>query len=222
MEISSPKKVAVVLRLFPYLNNKEDAYKLKIDDESIHYISIREYAEKISAIIKENLNRIGIAQQDAIITDATAGVGGDTISFAKNFKLVTAIELDHLRSEYLQNNINIYNCNNVSVINGNCTELVKTIDNHDVVFIDPPWQPDNTSYKKYDNLRLSIGDDPIELFCNKLMDETYMKKIPKLIVLKLPKNYDVTYFYNNIVNKKIYYYDLNKMIILVIMVTLSF
>jgi hypothetical protein len=48
------------------------------------------------------------------------------------------------------------------------------------------------------------------------MDETYMKKVPKLIVLKLPKNYDTLHFYKTVKNKNMYYYDLKKMIILVV------
>ncbi|QKF93825.1 RNA cap guanine-N2 methyltransferase [Fadolivirus algeromassiliense] len=215
------KKVSVILRLFPYLENKEDATKLKIDDDSIHYISIREYAEKISGIIRDNLTKIGIKENDAVITDATAGVGGDTISFAKHFKSVISMEINKDRSEYLQNNIAIYKCDNVTVMNGSCNDLLCTIPEHDVIFIDPPWQPDNTSYKQYDNLRLSIGLEPIEDFCNKLMNPSYMKCVPKLIVFKLPNNYDIAHFYKTVNIKNIYYYPLPKMIILVVLVNLS-
>jgi 16S rRNA G966 N2-methylase RsmD len=214
------KKMKMILRLFPYLKNINNASKLLIDDESVHYISIREYAEKISDIIKTRLSTINISKEDAIITDATAGVGGDTISFSKNFKWVYAIEINKLRSEYLKNNAEIYECNNITIINDDSTNLLNKIDNHNVIFIDPPWEPNNNgSYKQYQNLRLPFGEYMLEDICNKLMDKTYMKKVPELIVLKLPKNYDIIYFYNNIKGKKIYYYDLNKMIILIIMVS---
>jgi site-specific DNA-adenine methylase len=118
------------------------------------------------------------------------------------------------------NNIDIYKLENVKVINGDCNTVLFQITDHDVVFIDPPWQLSlKDSYKQYTNLRLTIGQESIENLCNKLVDEKYMKKIPRLVVLKLPKNYDVAHFYKNVVNNKnIYYYDLTKMVILVIMI----
>lgn len=212
------KDIRVILRLFPYLKNKELAKNLLIDDDSIHYISIREYAEKISNIILENLDKIEINKNDAVITDSMAGVGGDTISFAKHLKYVNAIEYDKNRSEYLKNNVKVYDLNNVNVINDDCLNVLNNIDNHDIIFFDPPWETkESGSYKKYKKLKLFVKNIPIEHICNLMMDSSYMKKIPGLIVLKLPKNYDISHFYSN-VKKPIYYYDLDKMIILVIIV----
>jgi len=205
------------LRLFPYLKDREKALNLKIDDKSIYYISVREYAAKISNIIKKHLEILDIDAKNAIITDATAGVGGDTISFANNFKFVYAIELDKLRAEYLTNNIGVYDLKNTKVINDDCTKILNHIDNHDVIFIDPPWEPNDEPYKNQVKLRLPLSFyESIEAYCNRLMDETYMKKVPKLIVLKLPKNYDTLHFYKTVKNKNMYYYDLKKMIILVV------
>jgi 16S rRNA G966 N2-methylase RsmD len=216
-DFATNKRMKTILRLFPYLKNVERASKLLIDDESMKYISIREYAEKISDIIKLHLDLLGIPIKNANITDATAGVGGDTISFAKNFNHVYAIEIDKLRSEYLLNNVIVYDCANVSIIHDDCINVLNKIKDHNVIFIDPPWEPDgNGSYKQHDKLRLPFGNETIESLCNKLMNNTYMKKIPDIIALKLPKNYDIIHFYNSISNKQIHYYDLNKMIILVI------
>ena len=201
-------------RLFPYLKNKEEILKLAIDEESIKYITIREYADKITDIVKFHCGT-----KDVIIIDSTAGVGGNTISFSKNFKYVYAIELDKLRAQYLENNVNIYGAKNVKVINGDCKDFFADICDYNVIFIDPPWQNGlDDSYKKYTNLRLFLGSSPIETICNDLMSGKYNKK-PNIIVLKLPKNYDLSYFYKSIINNKnIYYYDLKKMIILVIVV----
>ena len=209
------KKIRTILRLFPYLKNKELCSKLLIDDESIHYISIREYAEKISDIIRIHMEMLDIKKEDIIITDTTAGVGGDTISFAKNFKHVYSIEIDKVRSEYLKNNIGIYDCDNVTIFNDNCLNVINTIENHNVIFCDPPWGLD---YKKYSIIRLTLGDTSIELLANKFTDSGYMKKVPEIIVLKLPKNYDIVHFYKSLNNYNMYYYDLKKMIILVIMI----
>lgn len=211
------KNIKTILRLFPYLENKELWNKLQIDDDSIHYISIREYAEKISNIIKTHMFNLNFMPNEIIITDATAGVGGDSISFAKNFKHVYAIERDNIRANYLKNNTTVYNCNNVTIFNDNCLHIIPQINDHNVIFVDPPWG--GIDYKKYSDLRLVLDTESIENLCLKWMDQTYMKKIPELIVLKLPKNYDISYFYQTVKNKKIYYYDLKKMIILVIMVS---
>ena len=211
------RKIKTILRLFPYLKNVDKASKLLIDNDSIHYISIREYAEKISDIIKLHLEMIGMHISKSIITDSSAGVGGDTISFAKIFGHVNAIEINKLRSEYLLNNIKVYDCDNVTIFNDNSINILNKINDHNVIFIDPPWEPNNIgSYKQYDKLLLPFCDQPIESLCNKLMDHEYMNSVPELIVLKLPKNYDIVHFYKTVNKKKIYYYDLNKMIILVI------
>jgi hypothetical protein len=213
----SLKKKRIMLRLFPYLKNIDDINKLLIDDDSIHYISSREYADKISNIIKTHMIKLEILPNNVIISDATAGVGGDTISFSKIFKYVYAMEIDKKRSEYLKNNINIYGCTNIKIINDSCDNILFQINNHHVVFIDPPWEPNNSgSYKQFEKLTLPFCGIGLEEFCNGLNNGENMSRVPELIVLKLPKNYDIGYFYDKIIGRKIYYYDLNKMIIIVL------
>jgi 16S rRNA G966 N2-methylase RsmD len=200
--------------LFPYLDNKEKASKLLIDDDSIHFISVREYAQKITDIIKYHLSQLKIDADKTIITDATAGVGGNTISFGMSFKSVNAIEIDKKRTDYLVNNLDIYNLKNVNVINGDCTQLIIILDNHDVIFVDPPWGGKN--YKKHDYLRLHLSDMPIEMICNGLLDEEVSLRPPSIVVFKLPSNYDIKFFYDNVKSDKIYFHDLKKMILLVV------
>ena len=43
------------------------------------------YAEKITNIILDHINMLKIDTNTITLTDATAGVGGDTISFGKKF-----------------------------------------------------------------------------------------------------------------------------------------
>jgi len=210
------KKKKMMLRLFPYLKDKSKASELMIDDESIYYISVREYADKTTKIILNHLKELNMCSQTSIIIDGTAGVGGNTISFSNYFKYVYAIEYDQTRSELLKNNIGIYNCYNVKIINDDCMNWLNIIEDHNVIFLDPPWG--GSDYKQHKTLRLSINDESIESICNKLMDSTYMKKLPDLVVLKLPTNYDLKYFYDTLNKKNIYYYNLKKMIILVLMI----
>jgi hypothetical protein len=207
--------VKTLLRLFPYLQDKSKAINLKIDRESLHYISIREHAEKISLIIKNHLLKLKIEPIEAIITDSTACVGGDTISFAlSRFKKVYAIELDKERSELLQNNIDVYSLNDiVEVINNNMLDTINRLDSN-VIYIDPPWGGKN--YKNSDNLKLSMSDVPLETICNNCFDNKIMSKPSDLVVLKLPTNYDIKHLYKEIISNEIYFYDLKKMYILVI------
>lgn len=204
----------LILRLFPYINNKNRAKQLKIDSESIHYISLREIANKISNIIKHHLLRNKIQSKNVYITDATAGVGGDTISFGMTFGNVNSIEINELRYEYLINNINVYELKNIKTYNDNCLSLLATIKKQTVVFIDPPWG--GKTYKMHKKLKLNIDNIEIETICNNLLDPNKTKSVPYLIALKLPTNYDLKYLFNNIKSKMIYLHKLKKMFIIII------
>lgn len=228
-----------IARIFPVLKNFNNFSKIKIDDDSFCYITIREIADTISKIICYHLLEHNLNPQKCSIADYTSGVGGNVLSFGKFFKLVYAIELDELRGEYLKNNIGVYGYKNINVINGcaiefNSSKLIEF--NPNIVFIDPPWG--GTGYKNSENLTLSLGSvnleelviDIIEKFAthyNQIVNcnhkEKYNNYNNKFIVLKLPKNYDIVYFYkyikerNNYDNYNIvmYLYVLNKMIIIV-------
>jgi len=206
-------KLKTLLRLFPYINDKTRAEQLKIDNDSIHYISLREVAYKISEIIMWHLKKENIDISECIITDATAGVGGDTISFGMNFKQVNAIEIDELRYEYLVNNINVYDLKNITTYHDDCINVIFDILDQDVVFIDPPWG--GKSYKEHKSLKLNICNIPIEEFCNNLINGD-IKSSPTLIVLKLPQNYDLKHLYKTVNSDNIYLHKLKKMKIIVI------
>ncbi|AYV81259.1 MAG: putative RNA methylase [Harvfovirus sp.] len=201
-------------RLFPDVRELGLQHKLKINLESIMYITIPYDAERITKIIRNHLEKFVAMCEEAVITDGTAGVGGNTISFVRNFKKVHAIELDQERFNYLCNNVNLYEQNNVKFYKGDSMEIIPKLE-QDVIFIDPPWG--GKCYKNKNNIKLCFGELSIEDLCLKFLDKDIMEQVPKLIVLKLPKNCDVKTIYNKIVGgNKVYYYGLNKMIILVI------
>jgi len=206
-------KQKTLVKLFPYINNKNKIEQLKIDDASLHYISIRDVASTITSIIILHLRNIKVDFLDIIITDTTAGVGGNTLSFSNKFKFVNSIEINKKRFDFLKNNINVYDVKNIKLFNDNCLKIINNIE-QDVVFIDPPWG--GSDYKFKNKLHLYISKTKIEDICNNLMDKDITKYPPKLIVLKIPKNYDLFYLYNNIKSSKIYLYKLKKMFIIVI------
>ena len=87
-----------------------------------------------------------MSEKLAVITDATACVGGNTVSFAKHFKTVQAIELDESRYHQLKHNLDLittayggnYFLGEVRLYHGDCLSLCSQL-KQDVVFVDPPW-----------------------------------------------------------------------------------
>jgi len=207
--------------IFPPVDNIE---KLKIDDDSLIYITSFKVAEKITNLIKNNLDffpfkdgklwkKMTPYQRMKLltITDLTSGVGGNILNFAKYFHWVNAIEMDPIRCEYLENNVKIYHYENVYYFCGDATKLIfdKKM-KQDIIFFDPPWGGRN--YKLQENLRLCLGDITIEDLCLKLLEN----KHNKMIVIKLPKNYDWKHLHDSIGEIKTVKYDLLKMSILII------
>lgn len=131
----------------------------------------------------------------ATITDAFAGIGGNTIAFAKYFHTVNAAEIDSTRFRILRHNLNLFSLCNVRVFEGPYQFIMKL--HQDVIFFDPPWGQD---YKL-----CAMGTARI------FVDESYSTSAPcgletienliirvaphaNYIVVKLPTNYDFVYF----------------------------
>lgn len=202
--------IKIKTRLFPFINDINKMKELKIDYDSIFYISLRHDAEIITETIKKYfpLNENECFNQ-LYITDATAGVGGNTISFGKNFKYVNSIEIDNNRFKYLTNNIQVYELLNVNVFNDNCLNILHRLYS-DIIFIDPPWG--GKDYKLKNNLRLFISNKHIEDVCLDIM----IKQLARLVVLKLPLNYDIIFLKSFLTNYKVFIEELDKMIIVFI------
>jgi 16S rRNA G966 N2-methylase RsmD len=198
-----PSKLA---KIFPYIPNKMD--QLKIDDESLTFITYKDDSTKITRILKRYLFKQNIRESDCTIVDATAGVGGNVISFCKSFKYVIAYEINEERAKFLENNLELYGINNVKVIHDDCMKYMFN-EPCDVLFIDPPWGGIN--YKKKKRLRLTLGDESIEDVCKKMVDKC------KLIGLKLPKNYDIKHLFDSFDQSVLLYmHTLERMNIIII------
>nr|AEX62675.1 putative methyl transferase [Moumouvirus Monve] len=147
-----------------------------------------------------------------VITEMTAGVGGNVLNFAKYFKYVNAIEINKTRYEYLQNNIKLYNYDNVNCYNNNSLDLL--INNNDIaqdiIFFDPPWGGKN--YKLHKNLRLNFGLETIENICQELLS----KNKANMIVMKLPSNYDFEFMLESLNIYNVIKYSLDKMSIVIV------
>jgi 16S rRNA G966 N2-methylase RsmD len=162
------------LTFFPP-NKNINTSKLQLTTIGEYSITHYEVSTEINNIIRDHMGDT----TKLTITDATAGMGGNTIKFAEEFKHVNAVEYLSLHCQVLKNNIDVYNLKNVKIYCDDYTKIMRKI-KQDVVFIDAPWG--NRSYKKIDKLRLCLGKKSIEEITNKVN--------AKLVVLKVPHNFD--------------------------------
>ena len=191
------------MKYIDYLINELRIKDFKYDDVGIYSFSKPKEANIITKIIINHLDKINKNSKYIIITDTTAGIGGNIISFTNYFLRVNAIELDNIRYKYLKNNSKNYN--NIVYYNSNFLDIIDRC-YQDVIFIDPPWGGKN--YKKIKTIEINISNKYLDDICNELSNKCL------IIVLKLPINYNI----NNIkkINGNIYKYNLSNMIILII------
>ncbi len=71
------------------------------------------------------------------IIEAGAGVGMQTIAFAKTCKKVIAIEKDHRKMAYCRENCKAAGVTNVELIEGDAMQVVGSLPKVDIVFLDP-------------------------------------------------------------------------------------
>jgi 16S rRNA G966 N2-methylase RsmD len=181
-------------KYFPNINNI-NFENLLIDEVGKFSITLPKKADVISKIIKNYCND----DKNITITDATAGVGGNVISFCKFGFKVNAVEINLTRFDYLKNNINEYKFNeSVNFFNENYIDIYDKIQ-QDIIYIDPPWGGIN--YKDLENISLYINDITIEDICISIIE----KKLAKLTVIKLPFNYNLNIIKNKITNSFIVY-----------------
>lgn len=72
------------------------------------------------------------------VLDLTAGLGIDALTIARSGNMVTAIELDTKKAEYLVHNSRVMDIHDMKVINGDSETIVSNLKDHpSIVFIDP-------------------------------------------------------------------------------------
>ncbi len=187
--------VLTLKKIFPEPPDKT-YQNFMIDEEGMWSITHPKNAQIISDMIIKIMGTT-----DLKIFDMMAGCGGNMISFINNFTFVTGAEIDDNRFLMLKNNLEKYNKSNYKLIYDNSLNYID--DSHDVYFMDPPWGgPD---YKKLTNCELYIQN-------KSLKDITQSIPKNKLIVLKLPYNYNIELYNDYILDKII----INNIIILFI------
>lgn len=156
-----------------------DFKKLMINDVGKYSITRPYEAKQIVYYIKESMNKDII---NLTITDATSGVGGDTIHFSKYFYSVNAIDILKENTDILLYNCNIFNIGNVNIINDNYLNIYNNI-KQDIIYMDPPWGGVGYKHKKIVDIKLD--DIPINEVIDNIVN--YYKTSVDIFI-KLPLN----------------------------------
>jgi len=128
-----------------------------------------------------------------VVTDATACVGGNTLSFARRFSHVNAVELSAQRARMLQANVDLVGVHDaVTVMNADYITIMRSL-TQDAVFMDPPWGgPD---YLKVASLDMFLGPydvaDIIVALTAAIPNAAPARPYTRYVMLKTPINYNV-------------------------------
>lgn len=200
-------------KLFPRIRDV-NLKNLMIDETTMTYITTPHETKKIFNDIVPHVNKYKKYNKCTIV-DTTGGAGGDTITFCQHFQSVISIEQDTTRYMYLKHNIEQYGFQNCSVLNGDSTVICPKLQYCDVIFIDPPWG--GSGYKNKQNIELVLGDMKLETFVLRCFDKEIMMCQPKVVALKLPKNYNLKFLFDSLQEYlDIYIYEHDKLNVLVI------
>ena len=114
----------------------------------------------------------------AHVLDATCGIGGNTIGFARAGCTVTAIEIEADRLAMARHNAGVYGvADRITFVRADALDHVGSTD-ADLVFVDPPWGG------AYDRVRTGVADLP-------LLEAVLARRADRLWA-KVPPSFDPT------------------------------
>lgn len=170
-----------------------------ITDVGLMGVSHIEHAIKIADLLMDYYPDLEILTSKTL-TDATAGIGGNTLAFSKYVRLVNAIELDPSHAEILSQNVNILGVKNVSVYQGNFLDKIEEL-KQDILFIDPPLISGNSANKQLIEIGFctTAADNKSVLESFKTLENllrTKLANVAHVVMMKLPLNYNFDSFKN--------------------------
>jgi len=117
--------------------------------------------------------------KSSIVSDFTAGIGGNSFMFCKYFKHVNIIEKEYNLNCILKDNLR--NFKNKKIYIGNFN-IFKFILKQNVIFLDPPWG--GSEYKYKNNIDLYIDNVNIVNIIDSLYNYT------DIVCIKIPNNFN--------------------------------
>ena len=192
----------------------------KVDEEGSYSQTSWAEAETITGLMVDTFRNMFRITRKLNIIDATASIGGNTISFldSDDIQTVMAIEPDNTRLRYLDINIDTFLRSTwrpsrienikekISIVNESFDAKHSIMTGEeifgegyvaDIVFIDPPWG--GVDYAMHHNPARFLGDEPLEEICSQLLYDTTVQ----LVVLKLPTNFLIEDFRLNLADQNI-------------------
>jgi RNA cap guanine-N2 methyltransferase len=166
--------------------------RLALDEVALYSVTEWGLAERTTEVVADALAALGSERgadgvlRPSVVCDATACVGGNTISFARRLERVVAIEVSPTRAQLLRENVRAADvAHRVDVLTGDCAALLPTL-RFTALFFDPPWGgPD---YKKKEKLDLWLGDRALADVVRDAVRDAPRSGL-RLLVLKLPFNF---------------------------------
>ena len=162
---------------FPYKTGV-DRKKLKTIDSTHYSITKPHHTKQVIKVMKKYINNL----KNNDLTEICANVGGDTISFAENFKKVLTFEVDENAIECLGHNLKMYK------LDKNVEIICKGFDTNDMinteyVYIDPPW---SNNVQEGSNQNIIFNNVGIFDFLESII---HSNKNIKNVFVKLPPNH---------------------------------
>lgn len=195
----APQDISTEVNLSTYFPDTEKYTGQQLSNISLYSMSKPKEAAEILQQILIAINIEGLGNPaELTITDGTAHVGGNVISFAKVFKQVNAIELDKVHFDMLEHNIkDVYKLGNVELFNDDYNIVSKEI-TQDIVFLDPPFGGPNY-FRNNRNADYYLGKKEISEIVKELAST-------KIVCLKVGINFSYNNFFNRKYIKNVYYH----------------
>lgn len=196
--------------------------QLQVDEVAEFSVTDYEMAAKISRVVRalfteqdefdEEVNSDASTVADVVkfplvVTDGTACVGGNVLSFCDFFTRVIAVECDATRVAMLRHNLAVLRKTNAECVHASYLDVMLELE-QDVVFLDPPWG--GPEYKERANVDLFLDNVPLHDICARL------KGHAQCVVLKVPSNFDGDKFARNVPGSVTVHRDLKKMHLVVL------
>lgn len=174
--------------------------KLKMSSYSLMATSLPDHALYLIDVLKcyhEDLTKV-------VITDATSCIGGNSRIFVSVFKYVNIVDISKMHIDILNDNFDVLGLHtkykNFITINENYLNIMEDL-KQDIIFLDPPWGGPN--YIKNNSKFLYLQDKEGKYVdINDLISNVLCKKAG-IIVVKIPRTYDVKNFYSMNIFKSI-------------------
>ena len=198
---------------------KQVSSEWKVDEEGSYSQTSWSEAEAITDLMVDTFRDMFRITRKLNIIDATASIGGNTVSFldSDDVETVLAIEPNNTRVRYLDINIDTFirhmdkkgtknmrdkirienDSFNADSSIYNAETIFGSQYNADIVFIDPPWG--GVDYAMEHNPARVLGGVSLEEICDKLLGDTSVQ----LVILKLPVNFLIDDFTRNLATQNL-------------------